>query len=380
MSELHLLAVQREPSDQPVTLIPDSIGFRLSLLARGSLRGEAPWLAVLTATTAAEIAWWWLCWSAGKAPLPLFETSLTLACGFCALALLFRQLTSAAGQASWRVIVLGTVLVAAGASVFLPIKYAIPSQLPFYLDPLLVVRERQLLGSDAWIIADRFAGWALPVVDLVYASWLPLQFLIAFSILVLPPSANKSRALITYFLIWTLLGVLAATLLASVGPIFYDRLVGGDEFSDLTRRLQASAPITFAEARMMWASFSENPPGLVMGISAMPSIHVAVAVWIWLSLRSLRPGLSNLAFAYAALICWGSVQLGWHYLSDGVAACLGVRGLWWLAEVITRLFPSAPPNESAPAGEKVPTYRSPPCAPQHAAMLTQLQNVEGPRR
>jgi membrane-associated phospholipid phosphatase len=164
--------------------------------------------------------------------------------------------------------------------------------------------------------------------------WLPVQSLALFSVMVLPPSSAKSRALIAYSLAWFLLGVVAAVGCASVGPIFYDRLFGGHEFAALADRLGGGAWMVQREADAMWASFASGRPGLVAGISAMPSLHVAISFWLWLTARSLAPRLASFALAYAVFIWIASVQLGWHYVSDGLAGALGMLALWWLAKWI----------------------------------------------
>ena len=231
-------------------------------------------------------------------------------------------------------LLLGTVLIALGASLFLPLKYAIPGQVPFFLDAPLAIAERQLFGTDPWRIADRLFGQALVPVDRVYGLWLPAQSLVLFSVMLLPPSPAKSRALIAYSLAWFLLGVVAAVLCASVGPIFYDRLLGGHEFAALTERLGGRAWMAEGEANAMWASFASGRPGFVAGISAMPSLHVAISFWIWLTARSLLQRLAPAALAYAVFMWVASVQLGWHYVGDGLAGALGMGAIWWLAKKI----------------------------------------------
>jgi hypothetical protein len=228
------------------------------------------------------------------------------------------------------VLILATLLVALGASLFLPLKYAIPAQVPFWLDTPLALGERQVFGTDPWRIADHLFGWALEPVDRVYGLWLPVQSLALFSVILLPASAAKSRALVAYAMAWFLLGVVAAAVCASVGPIFYDRLLGGHQFADLAERLDGHAWMVRGEADAMWASFASGRPGLVAGISAMPSLHVAISFWIWLALRHLAPRLAPLAGAYAIFIWVASIQLGWHYVSDGLSGLVGILAIWWL--------------------------------------------------
>jgi hypothetical protein len=297
------------------------------------LRGDGRWLAVMAALTVVELAWWALCWRAGIAPAPRLGIYIALAVVALIAALALRvAFRPRADRASWPVSLLGTVLVGVAASLFLPLKYAIPGQIPFWLDVPLATGERQLFGTDPWRIADHLFGWALVPVDGLYALWLPVELLVLFSVILLPSSPRKSRALIAHTLAWFLLGVVAAVLCASVGPIFYDRLLGGEQFAGLSASSRAGAWMVRGEADSMWASFASGRPGLVAGISAMPSLHVAISFWIWLTARSLAPRVASFALAYAIFMWVASVQLGWHYVSDGLAGLLGMLAVWWLAK------------------------------------------------
>jgi hypothetical protein len=61
----------------------------------------------------------------------------------------------------------------------------------------------------------------------------------------------------------------------------------------------------------------------------MPSLHVAISFWIWLTARAAAPRLAPIALAFAAFIWIASVQLGWHYAADGLAGALGMGVIWW---------------------------------------------------
>jgi hypothetical protein len=275
------------------------------------------------------------CWAAGIAPAPHLATYSALAVAALGGAFALRSaLRPKAKRASWSVLLIGTMLVAVGASLFLPLKYAIPREVPFWLDAPLAVGERQLFGTDPWRIADRLFGWALVPIDRVYGLWLPTQSLVLFSVMLLPASPAKSRALIAYGLAWLLLGAVAAVLCASAGPIFYDRLLGGHDFAALDVKLQGGAWMVRSEADAMWASFATGHPSLVAGMSAMPSLHVAISFWIWLSARRLAPRFARIALGYAIFIWLASVQLGWHYASDGLGGVVGMIAVWWLAGLL----------------------------------------------
>ncbi len=225
---------------------------------------DRAWLALLATVTAIELARWTLAWSLGHAPGPLLLTYL-------------------------------------GAA----------------------------FGADPWLILDHLFGWAAAPLDGLYALWLPTQVLLLFLVIVQPALAVKSRVLIAYALAWFMLGMVAATLLSSAGPIFHDRVFGGDSFAALHDTLRKrGAWMVLAESNRMWASLASARPGLVAGISAVPSIHVAVSVWMFLAARTMAPRAAPYAAVYATLIWIGSVQLGWHYVSDGVAGALGMLAIW----------------------------------------------------
>lgn len=93
--------------------------------------------------------------------------------------------------------------------------------------------------------------------------------------------------------------------------------------------------IAIAESDQMWAAAAGRDPGIVAGISAMPSIHVAISLWIWLTARAFAPRLAPAALLYVVLVWIGSVQLGWHYASDGFAGVIGMLAVWRLAQLIS---------------------------------------------
>jgi hypothetical protein len=86
----------------------------------------------------------------------------------------------------------------------------------------------------------------------------------------------------------------------------------------------------------LWTSYLTGGGGLVSGISAMPSMHVAMpalfAVAAWRRARALAMAL----WVYTAVIVVGSVHLGWHYAVDGYASILLVFPIWWVAGVVAR--------------------------------------------
>jgi hypothetical protein len=312
-----------------------------------ALGTDRDWVAVMGATTLVELVWWAFAWSAGIAPPPFVFSYLLISFGALGAVLTLRQAFRRVGQLpTLTTLFAATALVGVAASLFLPLKYAIPREVPFWLDQPLAAVELRAFGTQPWVLLDRLFGWAAVPVDRVYALWLPVQLLALFAIMVQPPSPPKSRALVAYSLTWFLLGVVAAVFCSSAGPIFYDRIYGGDAFAGLrSTLLSRGATYVLAESDAMWTSFASGRPGPVAGMSAVPSLHVAISVWMILAARSLAPRAAPLATAYCLFMWIASVQLGWHYVSDGATGVLGAAAIWWLAARAKR--PS--PGEESPA-------------------------------
>lgn len=291
---------------------------------------EAGWLRLMSSLAGLEFIWWWVLWRAGTAPALHLSVYLTAAIAGLASAMALRTALGLRPLgADWRAVAAGTLLIGCAASMFLPLKVAIPAQVSFWLDPHLASAETFLFGAPPWRLLDRALGWATGALDWLYGGWLPLQLLAVFLVILARPSPQKSRALAAYSLAWLALGVVAAALFASVGPIFYDRAFGGHTFEGVGATLRArGARIVIAESDLMWASLAMDRPGLVAGVSAMPSLHVAISVWLVLAARALAPPFALAAAVYAVIIGIASVQLGWHYVSDGVFGAFGMIAIW----------------------------------------------------
>jgi len=231
---------------------------------------DGRWLAGMAATVVAELAWWIVCYRSGFAPLPLLSTYLAFAFAALGAAYVLRTgLNPARPRAPWPPLVLGALLTGIGGSLFLPLKFAIPKEVGFWLDLPLAAAERRLFNGDPWRMLDHLFGWATVPIDRIYGLWLPVQLLVLFLLMLEPASRPKSRALIAYTVAWLALGVAAATLLSSAGPIFYDRLFGGGQFTALAETLQfdqGPAVGSVLQIRPEWAL-----PPLCSSPGALPS-------------------------------------------------------------------------------------------------------------
>ena len=77
----------------------------------------------------------------------------------------------------------------------------------------------------------------------------------------------------------------------------------------------------------------DGDPALVVGggISAIPSVHNAMAVLFALVSFRMNRALGLAMSAFAAFIWVASVYLNWHYAVDGLAGGIGAIVLWKLS-------------------------------------------------
>jgi hypothetical protein len=223
----------------------------------------------------------------------------------------------------------GVLLAALQIAVLTWTKVMLPIASPFWADGLLANADRAIFGAEPWALAWRLFGWAAPLVDGAYVTWAPLKFATLLFVFCMPESARKSRSLVSYF---AMMGTVAVSqyLLSSAGPVFYSQLGLGTRFDHLPIE-----PWVQTTRAYLWQDYLKSGGSIGGGISAMPSLHVAAALWMALVWRSYQRRAGILAFAYFTMIAVGSVLLGWHYAVDAIAAVLITGTVWALAPRIS---------------------------------------------
>jgi PAP2 superfamily len=204
---------------------------------------------------------------------------------------------------------------------------------------------RAIFGRSPWTITHHLFGGLLGtrVLDLAYRSLLPLMFGLPLVSAVLVTDARmRFRILLTWTMSWIVIGSLGGWYFASAGPCYYNTFIAHDpDYAELLRRLaelgrQASAqrhPIAslgYQSGLLSTYRTHDFAPG--GGISAMPSMHVAmmtlVAIVAWSANRWM-----GAIFAIFALVVWlATIHFGWHYFVDGPVGASMMIGLWILAK------------------------------------------------
>jgi len=224
-------------------------------------------------------------------------------------------------------------LVCVGLAAFTTFKILIPQLVPFWADPHFARIDLLLHGTDPGLLAHALLpDWAGYAIGVLYG---PVWFLAWFGTMgamaLHPGDALRRRYFWAMALTILLLGTVLATLLASYGPVFFDDFAETDRFDALLQQI-AESPVGayMAEASgYLLASYGAERPSLGTGISAMPSMHLAIATLHALLLGRLNRWAGLFGWGYVALILVGSVYLGWHYAIDGYVSIAAVSLIWW---------------------------------------------------
>jgi len=241
------------------------------------------------------------------------------------------------------------------------LKVLTPEIVPFVWDADFAAWDRLLHGGyDPWQILQPLLvyPYVTSLINAVYNFW----FLVAYGVITWQIATTdrprlRMQYLLTFVLVWAVIGNLAATILSSAGPVYYGRVTGlPDPYAPLMSYLQyastvAAVPVLEIQ-EMLWRVYQSHGIAVGSGISAMPSLHVAIAMSVVLLARQIDRRLAIASTIFTVLIMIGSVHLGWHYAIDGYASVIGTVLIWygvgWLLDrrAVARLLW----GEAAPAG------------------------------
>lgn len=223
-------------------------------------------------------------------------------------------------------------------------KRSIPAVAPFAWDERFDGLDRALHGGRLpweWLQPAFGNLPATVALDGIYILWHLLFGVVAAWQVWSADRGLRARFLLATVLVWVLLGNVAATIFSSAGPCWFGLVVPGaaDPYAPLMaflRGVHAEWPLVALQAQdHLWNSYVTHTATPYTGISAMPSVHVAMPL-LYVLVAWRRSRLLGLLFlAYAAAILLGSVHLGWHYAVDGYASIVAVPVIWWAAGRLT---------------------------------------------
>jgi hypothetical protein len=221
---------------------------------------------------------------------------------------------------------------------FTVVKASIPFLMPFSWDQAFEQLDRWLHGGVApWQLLQPLLGQPIitHAINWAYNFWFYFLSLIwVWQAFRQSDNGLRLQFFLSLTLGWILLGNVAATWLSSAGPCYYARIVGlPDPYAPLMSYLhrveETHAIWALGAQEMLWGNYQMRDVMVGSGISAMPSMHVAIATLFALVCWRVRRWLGIVMAIYAVIIMLGSVHLGWHYAVDGYLGAAGMLAIWW---------------------------------------------------
>lgn len=208
---------------------------------------------------------------------------------------------------------------------------------PYQWDESFAILDQSLHGgTDPWILYfPALQALGIEPATVVYIHiWGFLNFFLPVFVLLFETNpALRLRFFLLYGIVWVGLGNFVAGVFLSAGPVYYG-LVTGDagRFADLFAAIDAygfQATITPRLQAILWTFHVEGRTLFGTGISAFPSVHVAMATLIGLYLWRKLGRFGAVALLFPLAIQIYSVLLGWHYAVDGYFSIIVVVAAWY---------------------------------------------------
>jgi PAP2 superfamily len=233
----------------------------------------------------------------------------------------------------------GVTLAGLNMCAFMWTKPLLNYYVAFWADPYLAQFDRLLfVGHDPWTLLSWLNSFATALF--YHRAWFAMMIITLLAVLTQPPSPQKSAVMMTYFLLWSVVGPVIHMLLPAAGPVFFEKLGYGDRFAGM------KVPAEMTEmSDYLWQVYQTGHFGPGSGISAMPSLHIATTVWMVLAVYVLARKWTWAVAIPGALIFLLSISLGWHYAADGIVGGAAAIGCYRLC---LRLYGRRP--RPGPAG------------------------------
>ncbi|OEU73500.1 MAG: hypothetical protein BA869_02810 [Desulfuromonadales bacterium C00003107] len=213
-------------------------------------------------------------------------------------------------------------------------KQAIPVFKTFDSDRMLSKLDYLIhFNHNPWDLLQAWLGHPelTRFIDLGYATWGAIFLYTMLWMACTRRKALRLQFLLSLSLCWILIGNVAATLLASVGPCYYAHVIpdSAETYSTMLAYLRTIPDLQATRVQdTLWDAYSIGKLMPLGGISAMPSMHVSIAVLLALVYSQLHTWTGLPFILYAILIQVGSVHLGWHYAVDGYVSIVLTLAIW----------------------------------------------------
>lgn len=231
---------------------------------------------------------------------------------------------------------------------FNTIKVLLPDFTDLNFDRTLSDLDRTIHGGEPWRMLAAFLGedWQNLIQAFYLPGWTYAVMLLTAYMCVSRQAARVRDQYITVFLLtWSLLGNVVAALFLSDGPAFYGRITGDyQRYGALVEMLSHTRNNPFSAYMLqnaLWVLQQTQSATEGSGISAFPSLHVAMATLVCLGLSALKPRYALYGVPFLISIFVSSIVLGWHYAVDGYASMVLVCALWFVVATVRKALAAA---------------------------------------
>lgn len=178
------------------------------------------------------------------------------------------------------------------------------------------------------------------LIDKMYLAWFFVIYVWMMAVLVFQnDSPQKQTEIISFCLVWIVIGNFAAIMSSSVGPIFWEVYYSDipnpyTPLMDHLHEVNENVNIYAVGFRDLLLELENNDRVIDYNApSAMPSVHVAMTFLVFLSTPARFKILKWMAFLFMLMTMVGSVVLAWHYAIDGYVGIL----LTWIIYKLTKM-------------------------------------------
>jgi hypothetical protein len=266
--------------------------------------------------------------------------SILFSCIFLIIQIFRRKFNDYINTRSILGLLLVITLAAPFMSTFSSFKQVIPIIYNFSWDYQFMKLDYILhFGHHPWEILGFILNYPYIVraIDQLYVLWFPI---LLFSCLWMGWSSRRKlrfQFFINACVLWVMLGTLLALIFSSAGPCYYSMVVDNhpNPYKPLMVNLikiHRSMPLFAIKNQVgLWEAYQNHVWLPFGGISAMPSLHIAITVLLALVGWRINHYAGVLLTAYVVITQIGAVMLGWHYAVDGYVSILLTVLLWKLA-------------------------------------------------
>lgn len=238
-------------------------------------------------------------------------------------------------------------------SAFQSVKAMIPAVKPFTYDVAFAEIDRVIhFGFYPHELLQPLLGYPIATffIQFFYNIWFLLMLgILAWQMFDRRVPHLRMRFLVSFALVWFVVGSLGAIHLSSAGPVYFDRVTGlegpySDHMAWLWSVYDIAPLFTLDMQDLLWEHYSAADLASGTGISAMPSVHVSIATLLFLLSRHSGKWATVMFGVFLAGIMVGSVHLAWHYAIDGYLGAALVLVIWWL---VGRFYAEVPSENAA---------------------------------